>query len=324
MRQFRIPITIYIVAIFGGGILYKLIAQTVNEPVLNIWEAIYLVLTLTFLQSNGVFPTSPWLEIFYFVMPVIGISILALGLADFGYLLFNRRERTKEWEMAIAKTYKNHTIMVGLGHLGFRVVQKLHDLGEKVVVIEIKPKADLNADVQKMGIPIIHDDGSRQATLEAAGITCAKTIVSCTQNDALNLQIAVKARNLNPDIRVVVRIFDDDFAQSLQEQFGFTALSATGMSAPAFAAAAAGADITRPITVEGQSFCLARLNVSHNSKLVGRTVEHVEQKYDVSVVLLRDKQESDLHPAGNRIIFEQNALAIIGSPEKINLVVHDS
>ena len=226
--------------------------------------------------------------------------------------------------MAIAKTYKNHTILVGLGHLGFRVVQKLHDLGEKIVVIEIKPQADLNASVQKLGIPIIHEDGSRQATLEAAGITRAKTIVSCTQNDALNLQIAVKSRNLNPDIRVVVRIFDDDFAQSLQDQFGFTAFSATGMSAPAFAAAAAGADITRPITVEGESFCLARLTVSKNSRLVGCSVEHVEQKYDLSVVLLREDSETDLHPSGDRKINSHNTLAVIGSPEQINLVVHDS
>ncbi len=76
----------------------------------------------------------------------------------------------------------------------------------------------------------------------------------------MNLQIALKARSLNPDIEVVIRIFDEDFAHSLQEQFGFTALSATEMAAPVFAAAAAGADVTNPISIEGQQLSLARLD----------------------------------------------------------------
>lgn len=102
-----------------------------------------------------------------------------------------------------------------------------------------------------MNVPVIKDDATRQLALESAGVTRTRTIVLCSQNDSVNLQIAVKARSMNPNIRVVIRIFDDDFAQSLQQQFGFQALSSTSMSAPAFAAAVAGADITRPLTVEG-------------------------------------------------------------------------
>ena len=60
---------------------------------------------------------------------------------------------------------------------------------------------------------------------------------------------------------MILRIFDDDFAHGLQEQFGYSAFSATGMAAPAFAAAASGVDMTRPITVEGQSMSLAHLKI---------------------------------------------------------------
>ncbi len=83
----------------------------------------------------------------------------------------------------------------------------------------------------------------------------------CTQNDSLNLKVALKAQRLNPNIHVILRIFDDDFAHGLQEQFGYTAFSATAMAAPAFAAAASGVDMTRPITVEGQSMSLAHLKI---------------------------------------------------------------
>ena len=83
----------------------------------------------------------------------------------------------------------------------------------------------------------------------------------------MNLQIALKARSINKSINVVIRIFDEDFAKSLHDQFGFTALSATGMAAPVFAAAVAGADFTNPISVEGHQLSLARITISPKSGL---------------------------------------------------------
>lgn len=146
----------------------------------------------------------------------------------------------------------------------------------------------------------------------------------CTQNDALNLQIALKARSLNPNIHVVIRIFDQDFAQSLQQQFGFTALSATAMAAPAFAAAAAGVDITNPITVEGKPLSLVRLKVNPSSKLAHQMIGKIEQTYEVSVVMLKDEQGEDFHPNAKRIITPGATLVCLGKPERLSVLVHDN
>ncbi len=287
LREFRAPLLLFAVTMIGGGILYQRLAEQVGEPVHDLSEAVYLVLTLSFLQPSGDFPNHPYLEAFYFIMPLIGLGILAQGLADFGIMLFNRNTRSKEWEMAIASTLQDHTILVGLGHLGYRVVQHLTALGKKIAVIEMDPKDDLIDAVREMGIPVIQDDASRQTALEKAGIHKARAITLCVQADSLNLQIAVKARSLNPDIDVVIRIFDEEFARSIHNQFGFIALSATSMSAPAFAAAAAGMEITHPITVEGEPLSLARTCLPKTSKLKGKSVAFIEEHYDVSVVLLR-------------------------------------
>lgn len=324
LGEFRQALILFVVSILGFGTLYDIIARLVGERLDGYSEALYHILTLSFLQSSREFPHHPALQVFYFIMPLVGIGILAQGLADFGILLFNRRARSKEWEMAVASTFSKHTILVGLGHLGFRVVQNLVQMDEQVVAIELNPSADLFTTVQKMGVPVIQEDAIRQAALEAAGIMRAKTIVLCTQNDSKNLQIAIKARTLNPNIKVVLRIFDDDFAQSLQTQFGFSALSATGMAAPAFAAAATGADITRPITVEGESLSLARLTISAPSPFDGSSVADIEKKYDISILLLKRAGEPDLHPTGDRRLTTGDILAVLGSPEKINLLVHDN
>jgi len=324
LREFRQPLILFSLALLVGAGLYFQLARGFGESLGSFTEAVYLMLTLTFLQSGGDFPSQPLLQVFYFIMPLIGLVILAQGLADFGYLLFNRRARSKEWEMAVASTYENHTILVGLGHLGYRVAQNLFKMEELVVVIELNPNADLVGTVQAMNIPVIQDDAARQTVLEAAGVQRAKTIVLCTQNDSMNLQIAVKARNLNPAIRVVIRIFDDDFAESLQQQFGFLALSATSMAAPAFAASAAGADVTRPITVEGHSLSLGRLIIKEHSKLHWRSVAEVEARYEVSIILLKHLDEPDLHPTGKQVLRSGDILAVLGSPDRLNVIVHDN
>ena len=323
-REFRRPVLTFVIAVIGFGILYHSLSRQAGEPLGSLPEAMYLMLTLAFLQPSGNFPHNSILQIFFFLMPVIGVLTLAQGLAEFGVMLFNRRARSKEWEMAVASTYSKHTVLVGLGHLGYRVVEELHAMQKNVVVIEIKPNADMVSTVRELRIPVIQDDATRPGTLEAAGIRRARTIILATQNDSLNLQIAVKARTLNKDIQVVIRIFDADFAKSLHEQFGYIALSATGMAAPVFAAAAAGADVTNPISIEGQQLSLARLIISPGSHLVGQTVGFVEDTYHLNIVLVRHDHHSEMHPTGSRLLAAGDTLAVLGGPEPLNHLLHDN
>jgi Trk K+ transport system NAD-binding subunit len=322
LREFGWPLLLFGATMVGGGLSYAALAERAGQPLDGLVTAVYLVLTATFLQPITEFPDVWYLQLYYFLMPVIGIGILAQGLADFGVLFFNRRARSKEREMAVASTLNQHVVLIGLGHLGYRVMHNLVNLDQDVVVIELSPKTDLADAARALDVPVIQDDGKREAALLAAGIDKARALVTCTQNDSLNLQIAFKARRLNPDIQVVLRIFDDEFAEALQSQFGFRAMSATLMAAPTFAAAAAGVDITRPLTVEGESFSLARLDVLPATSLVGRALADVEQTYDVSVVLLRRDGESDFHPAGTRTLAGGDVIAVLGGPEQISRIVN--
>jgi len=323
LRQFAAPLAGFALIVVGGGLAYHALSIQAGEPVDSAIEAIYLALSLVFLQSPGEFPHVWYLQVFYFALPVLGLGVLAQGLADFGVSLFNRRARSKEWEMAVASTYNQHVVLVGLGHLGYRVMKQLRDMNQDVVVIELDPDADLVTTVRAMGVTVLHDDARREAALQAAGVPRARTIVLCSQNDAMNLQIALKARSMNPAIQVIVRIFDDDFAEALQNQFNFRALSATSMAAPAFAAAAVGVDVTRPITVEGQALSFARMSVGAASPLAGKSLLEVEQQYDLSVVFWRRAEESDFHPAPSRRLAARDTIAVIGKPECIHRLVRE-
>src|SRR4030095_4863571 len=120
INEFKTSLILFTITVIGGGFAYYVIAQTAGEPLQSAGEAIYTVLAATFLQPLGDFPKNIILQLFHFIMPVIGIIFLAQGLTDFGVLLFNRKSRGKEWEMAVASTMNQHIVLVGLGHLGYR------------------------------------------------------------------------------------------------------------------------------------------------------------------------------------------------------------
>ena len=324
LNEFRTPVIIFTLIVVGGGLYYNWLAAQLGEPVRSKGEAVFTILSAAFLQGVGDFPVHPRLQVFHFVMPLIGVIILAQGLADFGSLLFNRRSRSKEWEMAVASTLENHIVLVGLGHLGYRIVEALYEMGKDVAVIELDPAVDAFKSVQKMGVPVIQEDAVRSAALEAANIAEAHTIILASQKDSMNLQIALKARSVNPDIKVVIRIFDEDFAHALHDQFGFIALSATEMAAPVFAAAAAGTDVTQPISIEGQQLSLARMAVSDSSALINKTVDYIEDTYHITVILLRQNDHSEMHPSGNKQLHAGDTIAVLGGPDQLKQLLQEN
>jgi Trk K+ transport system NAD-binding subunit len=324
LRQFRTPLLLFVLVQVGFGWLYEVLSRFAGAPMDGPAASIYLILTLIFLQSSQPFPHPWYLQVFYFILPVIGLGILAQGLADFAVLFFNRRARSKEWEMAVASTYKDHVVLIGLGHLGYRVVHQLLLLDQEVVVIESNPKLELLTSIRALGVPVIEDDGTRDVVLDHAGVRRARSVILCTQNDSLNLQMALKSRSMNPHIQVIIRIFDDDFAQSLHAQFGFIAFSATSMAAPIFAASAAGVEITPPISIAGVPNSLARLDVRPRAAFLLKTVAEIERTYDLSLVLLRHAGNTDLHPSAEKIVSAGDMIAVLGSPPQINHLVQDN
>jgi Trk K+ transport system NAD-binding subunit len=304
LRQFRGALLAFALAVIGGGTLYFWLAQAagVANPA-NLPAAWYLALQMIFLQAGGEFPGAWYLEVFYFVMPLVGLAILSHGVADFGVLLFNRRARGEAWQVAIAETYSNHIVIVGLGHLGFRVARALHQTGESFVAVEQDPEADLLTQVQGWDVPVIRGDANKYDVLRRAGVDRAHTVVIVTSDDTLNLQIAIHARAVNPNIRTIVRLFDDDFAREVRIAFGITAAySASALAAPAFAAAAADLDLPAPVNVGGRALNMAHLTLRRDSPLAGHPVGEVEHTHDLSVVLLRRDDRSELHPPDHLVL----------------------
>ena len=145
----------------------------------------------------------------------------------------------------MASTYSEHVLVCGLGRVGFRVVRWLLDLGEDVVVIDLPDDEDqLHDQVRAWGVPIVCADARRVDVLQQAGVERCSALMPITDDDLVNLSVATAARSICPDVRVVLRTFEDRLAANLQQGFDiYRAYSTSALAAPAFAAAATHAPV---------------------------------------------------------------------------------
>ena len=144
----------------------------------------------------------------------------------------------------------DHVIVVGLGNVGTAVTGQLHDLGFDVVCVDNNPNAPGIPMARQLGLPVVIGDAFREETLRAAHLDTCLALVSVTSLDVVNLETALTARTLREDLRVVLRLTDDDLAERLEKTTGnMISRSVPYLAAPAFATAMLEHQVLRTIDV---------------------------------------------------------------------------
>ncbi|MDB9488815.1 NAD-binding protein [Dolichospermum circinale CS-534/05] len=182
------------------------------------------------------------IKLFTVVIMLIGAAVIGIWYAMLTDFILG--SRLKQFLDAARIPERNHYIVCGLSGIGIKIVQQLHLSGHEVVVIETDANNRFVTTARDMSIPVILADASFRATLQRSNINTATSVLAVTSDDATNLEIALKAKALAPNIPVIVNYADPDFAGIAQQVFDFEAvLSPAELAAPAFAAAAIGGRI---------------------------------------------------------------------------------
>jgi Trk K+ transport system NAD-binding subunit len=182
----------------------------------------------------------------------------------------------------------DHIIVVGLGNVGTAVTGQLHDLGFDVVCIDNNPNANGIAMARQLGLPVVIGDAFREETLRAASLEDCLALVSVTSQDIVNLETALNARSLREDLRVVLRLADDDLAERLQKTIGNTvSRSVPYLAAPAFAAAMLEHQVLRTIAMGRHVLLIADVQVGDQAGLAGSFVGDTEQDGQARVLALQ-------------------------------------
>jgi voltage-gated potassium channel Kch len=172
-----------------------------------------------------------------------------------------------------------HVVLLGLGKIGTRVLTRLRELNIPVVCVESDPEARGLATARRLRVPVVLGDVTQEGVLEAAKIHRAHALLAVTSADTTNLEAVLYARAVRPDLRVVLRLYDDDFATAVYRTLraahpraSTRSRSVSHLAAPAFAGAMMGRQILGAFPVERRVLLFAAVDVAGHPQLEGRTV----------------------------------------------------
>ncbi|MBL8716192.1 MAG: potassium channel protein [Myxococcales bacterium] len=198
----------------------------------DVQQTAYGLFTQLFMEPTEPFPPTPVARLLFWITPLVGAFLIAQGLLKVGASLFDLGARREMWVRIVSDQMRDHVVVCGLGHVGYRVVEELHALGVPVLGIERHDVDSFVAAVRDMGIPVHVGDARRDELLLSVGVQRARAVVCATNDDMANLEIALDAKRMNPQIRVVLRMFDQRVAAKvggaleLDESFSTSALAA--------------------------------------------------------------------------------------------------
>jgi Trk K+ transport system NAD-binding subunit len=298
-----LPVTAVVLAVF---VIVSVIVFGValhKGPV----DAVYFAIS-TALGNETLDQSDAWLQIVGVIAMLAGGALLGVLFSYFASVATAVRIEQRMGRQA--QRMSGHAVVAGLGTIGYRVGQLLHDSGIPWTAIDRAPD-DRHAEAVGATAPVLTGDVRLPENLERAGIVDAACLFACTDSDLANIEACLQAKRLNPSIRTVARIFDDALAARVAGIFGVdAAVSATAVAAAAFVGAAADERALRPFQVG--------------------TVEHVALRWDVTdrvepdrlralrdagvLVLARRRPDGSIEPSDEDRPIERGTEVIVAGP----------
>ena len=183
-----------------------------------------------------------WLDATYFVVVTVAtvgygdinvlnsgpgskLAAVALILAStlFIWLIFSLTVDAiikKRVQLALGRrryAYEGHVVLCGLGRLGYFIAEGLLARGERIVIVEREEGSPSIDHFRRHGVDVYIGDARLARVLQDVRAGQAKALISVINNDYFNLEIGLNARSFNPDLRLVLRIFDDEMSRRIKD-----------------------------------------------------------------------------------------------------------
>src|SRR5262249_53519474 len=156
---------------------------------------------------------------------------------------------------------RDHLVVCGDDALAARVIEELATTyGEEVTVLLRSREQGQGPRIARLPqVRIIERAQLDADAFTAAQVQSARSLALLRQDDLGNFHAALRAKEINPDLRLVVAIFNTSLGERIRTFFRDCAvLSGSSMSAPSFVAAALGQPAPSHIRVAGRTLYVAR------------------------------------------------------------------
>ena len=211
--------------------------------------------------------------------------------------------------MTEGRAHEPATLIVGDDVLAERVCVELAAAGGSRVRVVSPMHAERQEAFRRAGAAVTPHDADNDEALLEAGVANAITILTLSGDDERNLSVALRARMLNPQIRVVLRQFGTKIGRKIEQNLpDSTVLSPAALSAATYAGAALDPGcffgLRFPDAVDG-AFVGFTHGLAGELDVADHTVAEAEERLKLRIVSLGERREpvpDALIDAADRIV----------------------
>ena len=300
-----------------------LIVVTDDHPL----HAIYITLLDLFAINEPAIGAPTGQQILQLLSGLVGLLLLPVLLA--AVLEALGTFRTASALRKPPRGLSGHVVLLGLGKIGTRVLTRLREQDIPVVCVEADPEARGMAVARRLRVPVVVGDVTQEGVLESAKIHRADALLALTSIDTTNLEAVLYARSVRPDLRAVLRLYDDDFAKAVYRTLRTAhpaaltrSRSVSHLAAPAFAGAMMGRQILGAIPVERRVLLFAAVVVDGHPQLEGRTVAEAFRPGAWRVLALDTAARGDhtgTEPPGSGLVWDLPHTYVLQSGDRVVL-----
>ncbi|MEB3357302.1 MAG: NAD-binding protein [Synechococcales bacterium] len=188
---------------------------------------------------------------------------------------------------------KPRIIVCGLGCTGYRIFCLLKQQGAEVRGMNDRP---LQSQQMAHASDIVIGPLRSADTLRAAGITDAHTLVIASDDDALNLGILTQARILNPQVRIVNRLFNASLGSRLDRTLpDHVSMSVAALAAPVLTFAAMGNQAIGQLRLGNQTWPIHEERIDDHHPWYGRSLHDLwDERRRMLIYYLPAQDPTDL------------------------------
>jgi voltage-gated potassium channel Kch len=157
------------------------------------------------------------LKAFLTVSMLVTLVLEASFTAGLVNRLVNRRLTGLFGRRAVPR--RDHVVVIGLGQVGLRLCVLLRRCGIGVVAIDDREAGENVGMARELGFPVVVGRGADPSLLRRLSLNRACALAAVTDDDLVNISIAMAAKSIDEDVRVVMRAGDGRVANETRSLF---------------------------------------------------------------------------------------------------------
>jgi voltage-gated potassium channel len=294
-------------------------------------EAVYMTIitvgSVGFREVRSLDPVGEWFTI---GLILFGMGTLVYGITNLTAFVvegdLQKLLRRSRMDKNLDKL-KDHFILCGVGRIGKNIAEEILRMGYPLVIIDSDEKNLQEQEAKGFDTFTILGDATEEKTLEKAGLLRAKGFISALPTDSENLFVVVTARQLNPSLRIIARVNEEENSQKMVRAGADKTVCPSHIGGLRMAS-----ELLRPAAVDfldkmirekEASLRVEEAIVTGSGAVAGKTLAEAQipKKTGCVVVALRRKDGAfEFNPSADTLLDSGDALIVIGEIPKIALL----